>query len=351
MKVAYVGGYWATNIGNAFFNLGADYVLKQVFGDKNVNMIFDQPAGIFRNLKKHGNPKRSANLIVRSEIDVLVLLGPVISKDFLLMWQETLDEIKSKNKKYIILSCGIMKCSDKDLVKIKDFFRKNPPYLITTRDEEAYEKLKDIKTNIYNGIDFAFFVPEVHEPVSLDYNDLLCLNFDKFFEPHIFIDDKRKKESFEFNGEKWNLKFNNLIKKVGAKTDRLTDALVYILSMLPAKDRPIKVKQYDIIRTDHRFTPIAKNKVYRYSNSFVSDIPHSYLDIYAAANLTLSDRIHACVASLAYGNSAMLFSKTNRSLLLNRVGADQIYYKPVKIDLDYLENEKKLLLQWLKSHF
>ena len=37
-KVAYVGGYWSTNVGNGFFNLGADYVLKQVFGDNNVTI-------------------------------------------------------------------------------------------------------------------------------------------------------------------------------------------------------------------------------------------------------------------------------------------------------------------------
>ena len=43
-KVAYIGGCWSTNIGNAFFNLGADYVLKQVFGDENVYMVADHSA-------------------------------------------------------------------------------------------------------------------------------------------------------------------------------------------------------------------------------------------------------------------------------------------------------------------
>ena len=62
-KVAYVGGYWGTNIGNAFFNIGADYVLKKVFGDENVKIIMDQPGYIQSFSKTKKNPKNSLNLI------------------------------------------------------------------------------------------------------------------------------------------------------------------------------------------------------------------------------------------------------------------------------------------------
>jgi polysaccharide pyruvyl transferase WcaK-like protein len=352
MKIAYVGGYWATNIGNAFFNIGADYILKEVFGKENVNMVFDQPAGIFRSGKKRGNPKKSLDIIRLLEVDFVVLLGPVISKYFLPIWKETLLDLKRRNLKYMILSAGIMKSNDKQLTEIRAFFKDFPPYLVTTRDRDAFEFLKDITPRAYDGIDFAFFVPNAHNAVKLNIDNLLVMNFDKFFEPKIKLDWKKdRKPTFVFDEQRWNLKFNKPLQKIGSKTDRFSDAFVYAISIFPAPDRPTNIGKYTVIRTDHRFTPMMKNKVFRYSNSFVADIPESYLDIYANADLTLSDRIHACVMTLAYGKYAMLFSRTNRSKLLDRVGADDITKKPVKLDMEVLTKEKENLINWLKNQF
>jgi hypothetical protein len=250
----------------------------------------------------------------------------------------------------MILSCGLMKYRERDMAQVKEFFKKYPPLLITTRDSFAFESLKGCTTNIYDGIDFAFFVPDAHNPVKLDFGKLLTLNFDKFFEPRINIGDiKTRTCNFIFEDRCWNLKFNNILARIGSKTDRFTDSLVYFLSVFPAKDRNKKIDQYNIVRTDHRFSPLLKNKVFRYSNSFVSDIPQSYLDIYAASSITLSDRVHACAVTLAYGNYAMLFSKTGRSKLLDRVGADHIDKQPVRIDLVKLQHEKSALVNWIKK--
>lgn len=349
MKVAYVGGYWATNIGNAFFNLGAEYVLTEVFGKDNVHMVFDHPSGIFRRQKQKGNPKRSLNLIENLNVDMVVLLGPVLSGDFLKTWGPTLLKLKSRGIKYSILSCGLMKYNDEDLRKIGDFFGDTPPLLVTTRDEEAYEKLSPLVSKIYNGIDFAFFVPDIHNPVGINIANMVTLNFDKFYEPRIKIESSIQNPTFTFENKDWLLKFNKFFMGLGKTTDRFTDALIYLFSVFPAKDRPTKIDDYTIIRTDHRFTPILRNKVFRYSNSFVSDIPMSYLDIYANSKLTLSDRVHACAVTLAYGNYSMFFARTKRSKLLDRVGATEIRNKPVKIDLDNLKIEKQNLIDWIKE--
>ena len=65
--------------------------------------------------------------------------------------------------------------------------------------------------------------------------------------------------------------------------------------------------------------------------------------------MTLSDRVHACAVTLAYGNTAMLFSKTSRDGLLQRVGAEEITHKPVKLDMLSLNYEKEAMIQWLES--
>lgn len=104
---------------------------------------------------------------------------------------------------------------------------------------------------------------------------------------------------------------------------------------------------YGIVRTDHRFHPHFRGKIYEQANSYVADLPYGYLNLYANASLTLSDRVHACAVTLAFGKSAMLFSKTNRSGLLERVGAAEICQKPVALDMDYLADEKQKQLRWL----
>ena len=45
----------------------------------------------------------------------------------------------------------------------------------------------------------------------------------------------------------------------------------------------------------------------------------------------------------------MLFVKTNRVGLLERVGAGEITKKPVKLDMELVSEEKNKLVQWLKT--
>ena len=43
MRVGYIGGSWSTNIGNSFYNMGALWLLKNVYGNDNVSFIPDPP--------------------------------------------------------------------------------------------------------------------------------------------------------------------------------------------------------------------------------------------------------------------------------------------------------------------
>jgi len=45
----------------------------------------------------------------------------------------------------------------------------------------------------------------------------------------------------------------------------------------------------------------------------------------------------------------MLFAKTDRHGLLERVGAEEITEHPVKLDMERLENEKKSQIDWLNN--
>lgn len=349
-KVAYIGGCWSTNIGNAFFNLGADYVLKQIFEPENVHMVADQSA--FAPLWKasKGNIPWAINYWKHLNVDYVVLLGPILGKNFLPIWKDTLDALKQRGIKYMILSAGMMKYDDEIIAETKEYFKDNPPFLITTRDRTMYETFRDCVPYIYDGVCFAFFVPDYYKPLTTDLGKTIAINFDKIDEPYIYMDDPQKdcKVEFDFEGHHFGMQFKRL-SKIGLRTDRFTDALVYLASPLPRGKRPEKLGEYTLIRPDHRYNPLFIRKVFRYPNSFCADIPHTYANIYANASLTISDRVHACALTLAYGNSAYLFAKTGRSELLTRVGADGLYDHPVKIDMDYLKSEKQKLIGWLQN--
>lgn len=349
-KVAYIGGYWSTNVGNGFFNLGADYVLKQVFGNDNVNMVADQSAFVPGWKRAKGNIPWAVNYWEHLDVDYVVLLGPILSRIFLPIWKETLDKLKARGIRYMILSAGMMKYDDAVIEEIKAYFKENPPYVITTRDRKMYETFKDSVPHIYDGICYAFFVPDAYKPFKTDFGKTIAVNFDKIDEPRIFLDqpDQKADKTFEFDGHRFGMRFQGL-SGLGLKTDRFTDAIIYALSPLPRGKRPDTLGEYTILRPDHRFNPMFIRKVYRYANSFCADIPHTYANIYANADLTVSDRVHACALTLAYGNSAYLLAKTGRDGLLSRVGAEEITDHPVRIDLENLKKEKNQLLAWLKQ--
>ena len=82
-----------------------------------------------------------------------------------------------------------------------------------------------------------------------------------------------------------------------------------------------------------------------------SDLPDDYLNLYGNCKATYSDRIHACVATLAFGNPARLYSKSERFLLFDRVGLSSIRDNIVSLDRGKIEKEKKKQIDFLRGIF
>lgn len=353
MKVAYCTGFWCTNIGNGFFSMGVEYALKKILGEKNVTVVSDLQTYTTSYGKRLYVDKNQLEYISALDVDHVVLAGPVLSKYFLLLWKDILLKLQKRGIGYILLSTGIMKLNEEERQQIKDFFKECPPYALSSRDETVYQEFGGCARHDYNGICFSFFTPDCYAPAALpELSPYVVYNFDKIDEPNIWKDNGEKKEcnqQFEYQNDTYKIAYPKWLTALSAKTDRFTDALIYARSIFPAKKRKDQVGQYRIIRTDHRFHPHFRGKIYRQKNSYVADLPYGYLNLYANAEFTLSDRVHACAATLAYGHSAMLFAKTNRLGLLGRVGAQDICQKPVKLDMAKLAEEKEKQLDWLKK--
>ena len=346
-KVAYCTGFWCTNIGNAFFSLGVEHVLKKVVGAENITVVSDYQTyttGLGRRLYP---VKNQLNYLSKLDVDYVVLAGPVLSKYFLMLWRDILIDLEKRNVRYMILSAGMMKMTEDSLKECCSFFEQHPPYILSTRDRKTYETFGNYAEHAYDGICFSFFTPEYYHS-ALIADKFITLNFDKIPEPKVWVDDKKSTDSFEFNGHQWHVQHEGLLAKTAMKTDRFSDALVYVASIFPQKKREDLIGEYTVYRTDHRFHPHYRKKIYGQGNSFCADLPYGYLELYANSKLTLSDRVHACAVTMAYGHHAMLFSETNRVGLLERVGAGEISDHPVKLDMKWLEEEKQKQLDWLK---
>lgn len=348
VKVAYSTGFWCTNIGNAFFSLGVEHVLKEILGEDNVSIVSDYQTYTTGYGKRLYPDKNQLEYLTKLDVDYLVLAGPVISKYFLLLWKDILLELERRGVRYILLSVGMMKMTDDALDECKCFFEQHPPYILCSRDKKTYDAFAKYADHSYDGLCFSFFAPDYYHPSKISEN-YITFNFDKISEPSIWIDDSEEGQSFVFQGNRYHLKQTGLLPKLATKTDRFSDALIYASSILPQRKRSDSVGDFKIYRTDHRFHPHYRRKIYSQGNSFCADLPYGYLNIYANSELTLSDRVHACAVTLAYGHSAMLFSKTNRVGLLERVGAGEISSHPVTIDLYMLNQEKQIMFQWLSD--
>jgi hypothetical protein len=106
---------------------------------------------------------------------------------------------------------------------------------------------------------------------------------------------------------------------------------------------------YSVLRTDHQVNPLCHHKLYSSPGSFSMDVPYGYFALYANAALTLSDRIHACVVTMAYGGSAMLFSRSPRVQVFERVGAAAISRQPTKLDMAFLEQMRAAQIGFIRT--
>jgi len=343
------GGWWSTNIGNAFYNLGTQYVLNQIFPDDQVVLMNDQ-AG-YHWFPNNGNPKGDLGLLDYTCPDYFIIQGPFLASHFHALWYKTLTRMRDQGTKIMFFAAGMMSYTKEDIEMGRKILKEISPFLMTTRDARTYEYFGDLVQHAYNGIDTALFVSNAIEPISLQLGKYLILNFDTIPEPRIdFVpqsgENTPSEKYCEFDGKTWHFKFPAL----RLKWSHQSAFYRYLDAQIPGGPFPVALGGYKVVRTDHAFNPPTFFRhTYKWPNSFCADIPHPYLHLYANTQITFSSRVHACVATIAYGRPAMLFARTPRSALFERIGLGDVTQRPVSVDLDYLNQEKAKMVAHLKS--
>lgn len=341
-RIGVLTGNWSTNIGNAFFQEGAKYVLQKCRPNWDVRAVADVAGYIF---PKKAAPANGYEPVLNQQLDYVAVLGPFIRPEFSVVLLPTLKKLAKLGVRFIGLGVGMMDYTPEGsadcIAKLADL----PFDFITTRDEPTFNALSGLGIPVFDGIDLGFFLADFTPPTELRDADYMVMNFDVTPEP-IFVESSPQPDTVEINGRHFAMKFRKwrTLKSFGSVAYSLFDRIFLPQSQIT------ELAGWRVIRTDHRLNPIIERKVYCSPNTFSHDIWEPYASIYSGSKLTLTNRVHAAVATLAYGNPARLFVKSRRKTLLDRVGAGDILAKTVSVDQTLLSRQKAALCEFIDAN-
>ncbi len=316
LTIVQIGGGWPPNIGNAFIDFGSIYILRQASIDSNVHICSTFPKSF---LSRGGlsNPERlldaclfdniKNNFDIRNfiEADYIILSGAILND----LWIKNgfFDKLLERDKKIkIIINGGSGSLyTENEIETVRTFLKNIHPFAFISRDEIAFKEYKGIAEHSYSGIDCGFFISDYIRPLSMNLPNYVTLTFDGIPEP-------------KFQGEK-----RFIIRTHHSPWSQSGGILKYIY-----------------YRNKQNF----KKK-----NTVISDLPEDYLTIYANTDETHSDRVHACVPTLAFGKPARFYGKTPRAALFERIDAESIKDKLIAPDLNKIDVEKKRHIQFLSE--
>ena len=313
MKIGYVNGHWHSNIGNAFYGIGAINLLRSISNNNKVFNLPDAPQVYWHDLVNNYDP------LVNLDLDLILLSGPCLNIDLLQYYKNTFDNLKKKGKFIGFLSAGASNYSAEESSKVINFLKNYNIKFFFTRDRLTFA-LYNQKLNcpVYDGICTSMFLNK-DDYANIKMRNYYIFNFNKSLEPKIF-----------FKGNKY--KFKKRIPFISRRQNSL--------------------KKKFIIRTSSEGFTKDKKDIFFEKDCYWSSTPDGYLSIYKSALTVFSDRVHSCCAALILGRKAMYFknnkrSSDNRSSIFHRIKLEKIFTEPVMLNMKFINQEKKKMKKFL----
>lgn len=324
---------WSTNIGNQIIEAGARVCLSTCFPGANLIDASGLPDHLDYYRKSlyrgaHPNESRSNQLSIREkkadedssvvniatlleDVDIVVLPGCTL--DFTLdKLFRTLKSLSRKRIPLVLLGAGGIDYDQSTCSKVREILDELHPSAIITRDSSAFEAYSDMFEFAFKGIDCGFFVNEWYSPPKVS-NPFVVLAFDSMREPIIET--------------KWRI--------IRACHSAL--AFTYV--------------ENPLFNFCSKHLGLGSGRSLKRKGLLLSDLVTDYLFLYANAREVHSDRIHACVAALSYGNPARLYSHTARAELFDGIVTGDINNELVDVDSKKLDEQKKRHLESVKEAF
>lgn len=295
---------WLTNIGNGFIDKGARQIIQQALPDSEIievsgysnyaaeNIDAGMSAGTTDVLEKINRlvksktqeqkmaRERMVNVASFIDADIAVLPGCILYPGALKLYEPLLRKLTERGVKIIFLGAAGAHYSTETQKYVNEVLENIDAPVLITRDEYAYKIYSNNFEFSYNGIDCAFFINDWYCPPQSN-RDFSVLTFDKIEEP------------------------NEIDTNQGTIIRTYHHPFGY---SLPFHGTPRRMR-------DKFTSPDAYGK----DNVFVSDTLEDYLFWYANTQTIHTDRVHACIPSLVYGNQAKFYYETPRKALFDNV--------------------------------
>ena len=320
MTIVYYNSGWPINIGNAFIDMGAAYQIRQAVPEAQLYIASEMPKWIC--WVNNVDMKQAVDVAELIETDFLVVAGMTLCDEFIEVQGPVLRSMASRGVKIVFLGASLSLYTPDEIERFKRFLAEIKPYGFISRDRISFSHFKDLSRS-HDGIDCAFFVREAFAPATLTLKDFVIYNFDVMEEPEI-----------EDHGKKILRTQHACFEVLPNSFDR------------SRKTYALKARSPFIEKNDR-----AVRKFYSRPDMMISDIPDDYLHLFANTSATYSDRVHACIPTLSFGNSARLYTTSPRATLFERAGVGEIRNKLVKVDQQKLNADKTTQISFLRDLF
>lgn len=312
---------WVTNIGNGFIDKGARTLIEQAFPDAKIvessghpqSTAIQQSDLLLNRVGKYlpdqildtsaggSYQDRAVSVANFVDADIAVLPGCVLNDTGFDPYEPLLHSLSERGIPIYILGGGGGDYEPGTRRLVNRVLQETDIRGLITRDSDAYECYNESVEYSYDGLDCAFWINDWHQPVRAD-REFEMLTFDKIDEPELPL---QSSESV-------------------VRTDHFPFERPHGTLRQKTKRRLLQIEFFQQDRT------------------MVSDLLTDYLFFYANAAVTHSDRIHACVPTLVYGNEAQFWFETPRAALFEKVLDDPstIHRHPVSLNQDTLDSLK-----------
>lgn len=309
-KIAVYSGCWSPNIGNAFFDYGAREIIKQAVPDAEVFLTGGtgrwyfwngQNSNIMTRLKRKLGwvPHNQYNAFEMSEIldvDAVAFAGMCMSEEFVYINGPTFRELARRNIPILIIGGGMCAYTPQEAAVYSKFLKDLGNVYVITRDTQSADMLDSSIKNVTCGIDCAFFLSDAYKPLASAIGEYDVETFDGYPNP----------PGIEHGGRQ-------------------------------------------VLYAHHDTWGKMPKRYFAKPRTMLSDLPEDYLTLYANVTETHSDRVHACIATLIYGNKAKLYSKTPRKALFKEMKIENITSEVVQLDKAWTEQKKVEMVKSVKQ--
>lgn len=320
------------NIGDGFYQFSLLRLLEAEFPGHSIRM-FDAPPK--RSFKAHRVPSsRIHDTRFGMDFDVLVFSGPIFGSHFIRDYAALIQRQLERGRQYMLVS---VHGDGSHANEIGDFLRAYPPMLLATRDSATFSRFSAAEYPSYDGVCTASLVAvtcanDVYN--TTPGTDYIAASFYDGYEPDFAISRDDAGEISGVDGlEGWAkerswrfVRHLEVIRKYQNEIDGMT-----------------------IVRPVHDISYPLQHLRFARSNSVLSYNPFIYLSVYKNAKLTVSNRLHAALPTLSFGNPVAYVGATPRNGALERLGFHDHQGTLLRLGRDVVDAEYKALAEAIRA--